>query len=112
MEPPYIGCVFQRYGSDVRQFLKKRSVSRAGMRHVLRSVLNALAHTHGNNLAHADLKPANIFLKGRGPFRDGWARLVRDDWAWLRDYSDTGLPHFEDTDNAIIFLKSVTKNSW
>ena len=68
---PSIGFVLQRYDSDVRQFLKKQSFTRAGMRHVLSSILNALVYTHGHDLAHADLKTANIFLKGRGPFRDG-----------------------------------------
>ena len=71
-EPPSIGFVFQRYDTDVRQFLKKRSFTRAGVRHVLGSLLHALVHMHGQNLVHADLKPANIFLKGRDPFRDGW----------------------------------------
>ena len=75
--PPSIGFVFQRYDSDVRQFLKKRSFTRAGMRHVLSSLLSALVYTHGHNLVHADLKTANILLKGRGPFRDAWARLVQ-----------------------------------
>ena len=69
-EPPSIGFVFQRYDTDVRQFLKKRSFTRAGVRHVLGSLLHALVHMHGQNLVHADLKPANIFLKGRDPFRD------------------------------------------
>ena len=76
VEPPSIGFVFQRYDTDVRQFLKKRSFTRAGVRHVLGSLLHALVHMHGQNLVHADLKPANILLRGRGSFRAGWQRLV------------------------------------
>ena len=52
-----------------------RSFTLAGMRHVLRSVLEALDHIHQNGLVHADLKPCDILMKSRHPFRDGWRRL-------------------------------------
>ena len=75
-QPPEIGLVFERFDTDVRQFLKLRPLKVAGMRHVLRSVLAALAYMHELGLAHADLKPANILLRGAGAFKDGWRRLV------------------------------------
>ena len=76
-EPPCIGLVFQRHDSDVRHLLQTQRFTRAGMRHVLSSLLDALAYLHQHKFVHADLKPANVFLKGRGRFQDDWARLVQ-----------------------------------
>ncbi len=73
---PAIGLVFQRYDSDVGQFLQKRPFTLSGMRHVLRSTLAALVDMHGHGLLHADLKPANILLRGLGSVRNGWRNLV------------------------------------
>jgi serine/threonine protein kinase len=48
----------------------------AGMRHVLRCVLAALAFMHELGMVHADLKTANMLLRGAGAFQDGWRRLL------------------------------------
>ena len=48
----------------------------SGMRHVLRSVLAALAYMHELGLVHADLKPANMLLRGACAFQDGFHRLL------------------------------------
>ena len=76
-QPPEIGLVFERYDTDVKQFLKRRPLKVAGMRHVLRSVLAALAYMHQLGLVHADLKPANMLLRGAGVFKDGWRSLFQ-----------------------------------
>ncbi len=46
------------------------------MRHVLRSVLTALAYAHERGLVHADLKPGNILLRGAGGFQMGFRKLL------------------------------------
>ena len=66
--------VFERFDTDIRQFLKMSQLKVAGMRHVLRSVLAALAFELG--MVHADLKTANMLLRGAGAFQDGWRRLL------------------------------------
>ena len=75
-QQPAIGLVFERFDTDVRQFLKMSPLKVAGMRHVLRSVLAPLAYMHELGLVHADVKPADILLRGAGAFQDGWRRLL------------------------------------
>ena len=71
-----IGMVVERFDTDVRQFLKMSPLEVPGMRHVLRCVLAALAYMHELGLVHADLKTANMLLRGAGAFQDGWHRLL------------------------------------
>ncbi len=59
--------VFERFDTDIRQFLKMSPLKVAGMRHVLRFVLAALAFELG--MVHADLKTANMLLRGAGAFK-------------------------------------------
>ena len=75
-QQPTIGLVFEQFDTDVLQFLKRRPLKVAGMRHVLRSVLAALAYMHEHGLVHADVKPANILLRGACAFQDEWRRLL------------------------------------
>ena len=58
-----MGLVFERYDSDVAGILKDRILELAGMRHVVRTVLKALAYIHARGLVHTDVKPANILIK-------------------------------------------------
>jgi len=71
-----IGLVFDLFDTDARQFLKKMPLQMAGARHLLRSLLAALACMHAVGLLHADVKPANILLRGAGPFRKGFLRML------------------------------------
>ena len=71
-----IGLVFELFDTDGRQFLKKMPMKIAGARHLLRGLLAALACMHAVGLVHADVKPANILLRGAGPFRQGFQRML------------------------------------
>ena len=42
----------------------------------------------------------------------GWARLVEQDWTWLRTHGDGELPLFSDSNNVQLFLTSVSKVAW
>ena len=53
--PPAIGFVFERFDTDVGQFLKMSPLKVTGMRHVLRCVLAALSYMHERGLVHAGL---------------------------------------------------------
>ena len=71
-----IGLVLDLYDLDVREFLKLRPLRLAGMRAVLSSVLEALGHIHERGLVHADVKPANVLMRGAGASRE-WLRTLR-----------------------------------
>ena len=73
---PSCGMVFERFDSDARQFMNIQHFKTAGIRHILRCVATALEHMHQRGIAHADLKPANILLRGTASFQDGWRRLL------------------------------------
>ena len=91
-QPPAVGLVFERYDTDLRKFLQKTPLRMAGMRHVLRSLLGALNHMHGLGVVHADLKPANILLRGAGAFKDNWRRLFGPEWLEVPDNGSALVP--------------------
>ena len=70
------GLVFDRYDADVRQMLRATPLKEAGIRHVLRSVLAALAFMHGSGLMHTDVTSGNILLRGAEHFRTGWLQML------------------------------------
>ena len=59
-----IGLVFESFDTDLSSFLKTTSLTLPGTRHVLRSVLEALAYLHEAGLVHTQLEPAKIVLSG------------------------------------------------
>ena len=69
-----IGLVFDLYETDVRQYLKKKTFTAGGMRHVLKSIAEGLHFMHQSGLLHCDLKPANILMRGAGRFRGCFQR--------------------------------------
>ena len=71
-----LGLVFEAFDTDLRKFLQLQPLRLAGMRHVLRSALKALAHVHERGLIHADFKPANMLLRGVGDFQRGFLKLL------------------------------------
>ena len=77
LHQPALGLVFEAFDVDLRKFLHRQPLRSAGMRHVLRSVLKALAYVHERGLVHADLKPANILLRGVGDFQRGFRKLLK-----------------------------------
>ena len=76
LHQPALGLVFEAFDVDLRKFLNRQPLRLAAMRHVLRSVLKALAYVHERGLVHADLKPANILLRGVGDFQRGFRKLA------------------------------------
>ena len=77
-QPLAIGMVFERFDTDVRQFLEMSPLNVSGMRHVLRCVLAALAYMHELGVVHAGLKTANMLLRGKGVFSRRLAQTARE----------------------------------
>jgi hypothetical protein len=71
----YFGTVFALYGSCLRTFLIKRPFSMSGQRHVLKSIAQGLECLHAHGVVHADLKPANILLRGTPAFAEDWCKM-------------------------------------
>jgi hypothetical protein len=69
------GTVFALYGTCLRKFMKKQPLSMSGQRHVLKSVAQGLECLHAHGLVHADLKPANILLRGTVAFAGDWCDM-------------------------------------
>ena len=68
-KPASFALIYEQYDTDLRQCLLKGPLHTAAQRHVLRSVLAALAFMHEAGLVHADLKPANVLVRGAGRFK-------------------------------------------
>ena len=73
---PFLGMVFPKYSCDLREcLLRNTKLREAGIRHIVKSVLEALKHIHHLGLVH-DLKPANILLRARPRFQQHWDSLT------------------------------------
>ena len=44
--------------------------------------------------------------------KNGWLQMARDDWEWLRKFADADIPPFSDSDNFLLFLRSVPNTGW
>jgi hypothetical protein len=78
-QPTDIGLVFECFDINVRELLKLWPLKAAGVRHVLRGVLAALACMHEHGLVHADVKTDNILMRGVGARSRRWfARTSTD----------------------------------
>ena len=72
-----LGLVFERFHTDVRQFLQTLPLKVTGQRHVLRAVLAALAHMHEHGLVHADVNQARQHVAARrGEFSRRFPRIA------------------------------------
>ena len=65
--PLLAGLVFEEFDTNLRKFLKVLPLKVRGQRCVLGSVASALELLHANGLVHADVKSANILLRGYRP---------------------------------------------
>ena len=74
-----IGLVFPRYGHNLRQALQKADFRQTGIRHIAKSVIQALVHLHARGIVHTDLKPANILLRGAERFQEHWDKFMAKD---------------------------------
>ena len=63
LNQPSVALVYDRFETSVMDFLKERRLEVAAVRHILRKVVSALMHMHNLGILHADLKPANIFMR-------------------------------------------------
>ena len=66
--------MFDQYETDAYHFMQTQKFTVGGMRHLLRGAVAGLGHLHESGLAHLDVKPANILLRGTGTFRGYFGR--------------------------------------
>ena len=82
LNQPSVALVYDRFETSVMDFVNKgRRLEVAAVRHILRKVLSALMHMHNLGILHADLKPANIFMRPEIFAVEEWMH-------WLDDSSD------------------------
>ncbi|KAF2656118.1 hypothetical protein K491DRAFT_715662 [Lophiostoma macrostomum CBS 122681] len=58
-----IGIAYKRYDSDLYHIMERSEY--IDIEHVLKSVQKGILHMHRQGLVHCDVRPGNIFLKGR-----------------------------------------------
>ena len=66
-------CCFEAFASDLQEYLcqKRAHAAPIAVQQAVRFALDlssGLAHLHGTQVAHRDLKPGNVLLRSRGPF--------------------------------------------
>ena len=72
----YPVLVYPRFDSSLLCLLQLRSLLELERRHVMASLLNAGTHLHAHGLVHADIKPANVLVKGPGLHQPHWSDSV------------------------------------
>ena len=58
--------VHPRFDSSLHDMCQQRTFVELEVKLVMRSLLHACAHLHKHGLVHADVKPANMLVKGTG----------------------------------------------
>ena len=58
--------VYPRFDSSLHHMCERRTLVDLEVKLVLKSLLDACAHLHMHRLVHADVKPANVLVKGVG----------------------------------------------
>ena len=58
--------VYPRFDSSLHDMCQQRTFVELEVKLVMRSLLHACAHLHMHGLVHADVKPANVLVKGAG----------------------------------------------
>ena len=76
LDEPRIALVFEYFETSVRHFLNKSRLEIAAVRHILRKVVSALTYMHDLGILHADLKPANIFMRPETFAATAWTKWV------------------------------------
>jgi len=69
-------------GTSLREVLRKGSLPQAEALVIVRAILSALEHAHGQGIVHRDIKPENVLLAPGGIVKVadfGLSRLVADD---------------------------------
>jgi hypothetical protein len=56
-----IKLVFKRYDCDLHELVKNRQY--IDVKYCLQSIVDGIAHMHGLQMVHSDIKPANIFVE-------------------------------------------------
>ena len=76
LHQPQVALVFECYEISVRGFLKKSLLEIAAARHILRKIVSALTYMHDLGIVHADLKPANMFMRPETFAATAWTEWV------------------------------------
>ena len=76
LNQPRVALVFECFETSLRHFLRKSRFEIAAVRHILRKLVSALKYIHDLGILHADLKPANIFMRPEAFAATEWAEWV------------------------------------
>ena len=69
-------------GTSLREVLRKGSLPQAEALVIVRAILSALEHAHGQGIVHRDIKPENVLMAPGGVVKVadfGLSRLINDD---------------------------------